>query len=67
MEVDRVDARANMTGIGSTLLDLMRDAGRRHTMRGALATMAPPDSAEQVAEFLIRGREFRGWSAATSH
>ncbi|MSR29111.1 MAG: UDP-N-acetylglucosamine--N-acetylmuramyl-(pentapeptide) pyrophosphoryl-undecaprenol N-acetylglucosamine transferase [Phycisphaerales bacterium] len=58
MESDRVDPVRNLTGLGARVLELMRSGERRHLMRQALAVLPPPDSAEQIAEFLVHGRSF---------
>ena len=65
MELDQIDADKNMTGLGKCVLDLMQSAEKRYAMRKALQLMPPPDSAEQIAEFVLRGRAFRS-SVATA-
>lgn len=59
LELDLVDPAKNMSGLGAVLVRLMGSAQQRAQMRRALAEIPPPDSAEQIAEYLLDGREFR--------
>lgn len=59
MELDRIDAKKNMDQLGARVLELIESAERRYAMRKALQLMEPLDSAEQIAEFLLRDRQFR--------
>lgn len=59
MELDAIDPEKNANGLGARVLALMASGKDRYAMRKALQSMAPPDSAEQIAEFLLRGQAFR--------
>lgn len=59
LELDAIDPQKNAQGLGARVLALMACAEERYAMRKALQQMAPPDSAEQIAEFLLRGQAFR--------
>lgn len=59
MELDLVDPAKNLAGLGATLLRLMGSPQERQAMRKELASIPPPDSAEQIAEFLIEARAFQ--------
>jgi len=60
LETDRVDPRQNLGGLGARILELMNAPERRAQMRRALAELPPPSSAEQIADFVLRGSDFRG-------
>ncbi len=59
MELDAVDPQKNAAGLGARVLALMGSGEARYAMRKALQVLPPPDSAEQIAEFLLRGSAFR--------
>ncbi len=59
MELDQIDPEKNMSGLGARVLELMESAEKRYAMRKALQLMPPADSAEQIAEFVLRRRAFR--------
>ena len=65
MELDEIDPQKNARGLGARVLALMESAEQRYAMRKALQSMAPQDSAEQIAEFLLRGQAFRTSATTT--
>ncbi len=65
MELDLIDPHKNMSGLGARVLELMDSAERRYAMRKALQSMPPADSAEQIADFVLRNRPFRNPIPAT--
>ncbi len=64
LELDLIDPLKNMGGLGARVLELMDSAALRYSMKRALQSLPPPDSAEQIAEFLLRGRAFRSNAAS---
>ena len=50
---DLLDAPANAAEVGARLVELLRDEGRRETMRQCLREHPPPDGAERIAEHLL--------------
>jgi UDP-N-acetylglucosamine--N-acetylmuramyl-(pentapeptide) pyrophosphoryl-undecaprenol N-acetylglucosamine transferase len=60
VETDRIQPQANLAGLGARILELMGAPERRAQMRRALAELPPPSGAEQIADFVLRGSEFRG-------
>jgi len=59
MELDLIDPEKNMAGLGARVLELMESAEKRYAMRKALQLMPPQDSAEQIADFVLRATAFR--------
>ncbi|NBX36910.1 MAG: UDP-N-acetylglucosamine--N-acetylmuramyl-(pentapeptide) pyrophosphoryl-undecaprenol N-acetylglucosamine transferase [Planctomycetes bacterium] len=60
VETDQIDPQQNLAGLGARILELMAAPDRRAQMRRVLAALPPPSSAEQIADFVLRGSEFRG-------
>lgn len=65
MELDLIDPVKNMAGLGARVLEMIDSAERRYAMRDALRLMPPADSAEQIAEFLLRGQVFRSMTRSS--
>jgi hypothetical protein len=53
MELDLIDAEANLGGLGRALVELMTDPARRTAMRGRLASRPREDAALTIAKILL--------------
>ena len=53
MELDLIDAEANLGGLGRALVELMTDPARRTAMRGRLASRLREDAALTIAKILL--------------
>ncbi len=53
MELDRIDAEANLDGLGRRLVELMTDPARRAAMRGRLSSRPREDAALTIAKILL--------------
>lgn len=55
MELDRIDAEANLAGLGRSLRELMTDPPRRRAMRDRLLARPREDAAATIADELLAG------------